>query len=50
MGFARHLTSTEIFEQARTFSAELTRKGERLSNVVRKLCVLAFSEKRRGFQ
>ncbi len=34
MGFARHLTSTEIFEQAKHFSAELTAKGERLSNVV----------------
>mmetsp|Transcript_7873 Transcript_7873/g.16175 ORF Transcript_7873/g.16175 Transcript_7873/m.16175 type:complete len:485 (-) Transcript_7873:146-1600(-) len=34
MGFARHLTSTEIFEQAQQLSAELVRKGERLSNVV----------------
>lgn len=34
MGFARQLTSTEIFEQAQKFSAELILKGERLSNVV----------------
>ena len=34
MGFARHLTSDEIFEQAQRFSAELRARGERLSNVV----------------
>lgn len=34
MGFARQLTSTEIFEQAQLFSAELKKKNERLSNVV----------------
>ena len=34
MGFARHLTADEIFEQAQRFSAELRAKGERLSNVV----------------
>ena len=34
MGFARNLTSTEIFEQAMRFSRELEAKGERLSNVV----------------
>jgi 23S rRNA (adenine2503-C2)-methyltransferase len=34
MGFARHLTSDEIFEQAQRFSAELRSRGERLSNVV----------------
>ena len=34
MGFARHLTASEIFEQAQRFSAELRAKGERLSNVV----------------
>ncbi|MFT5681823.1 MAG: 23S rRNA (adenine2503-C2)-methyltransferase [Myxococcota bacterium] len=34
MGFARHLTADEIFEQAQRFSAELQAKGERLSNVV----------------
>jgi 23S rRNA (adenine2503-C2)-methyltransferase len=34
MGFSRQLTSSEIFEQAQTFSAELKSKGERLSNVV----------------
>lgn len=34
MGFARHLTSAEIVEQAAQFSAELRRRGERLSNVV----------------
>ncbi len=35
MGFARHLSSAEIFEQAKLYSAELTKKGERLSNVVK---------------
>lgn len=34
MGFARNLTSTEIFEQAMRFSRELETKGERLSNIV----------------
>lgn len=34
MGFARNLTSTEIFEQAMRFARELQQEGERLSNVV----------------
>ena len=34
MGFARHLTPAEIFEQAQRFSQDLRAKGERLSNVV----------------
>jgi len=34
MGFARHLDSGEIFEQAARFAAELLGEGERLSNVV----------------
>jgi 23S rRNA (adenine2503-C2)-methyltransferase len=34
MGFARHLTSTEIFEQAMLFARDLEAGGERLSNVV----------------
>lgn len=34
MGFARHLSSGEIFEQAARFAAELQAEGERLSNVV----------------
>jgi 23S rRNA (adenine2503-C2)-methyltransferase len=34
MGFARHLTEAEIFEQAWRFHAELQARGERLSNVV----------------
>ncbi len=34
MGFSRQLTSTEIFEQAQKYSAELRLKNERLSNVV----------------
>jgi 23S rRNA (adenine2503-C2)-methyltransferase len=34
MGFARHLTGGEIFEQAAHFAAELHAEGERLSNVV----------------
>lgn len=34
MGFSRHLTSTEIFEQAQKFSAELKSNNSRLSNVV----------------
>lgn len=34
MGFARQLTSDEIFEQVATFANELKGEGERLSNVV----------------
>ncbi|TFJ85134.1 hypothetical protein NSK_003557 [Nannochloropsis salina CCMP1776] len=34
MGFARQLTESEIFEQALLFSRDLTKGGERLSNVV----------------
>ena len=34
MGFVRHLTEAEIFEQAWRFAAELKERGERLSNVV----------------
>lgn len=34
MGFKRHLSAEEIFEQAQRFSVELQQKGERLSNVV----------------
>lgn len=34
MGFVRHLTADEIFEQAQRFSVELKQRGERLSNVV----------------
>eukprot|EP01036_Dinobryon_divergens_P032155 gene32155-41690_t len=34
MGFSRQLTSTEIFEQAQRFSAELRRNDSRLSNIV----------------
>lgn len=34
MGFARNLTSTEIFEQAMRFAQELAEEGDRLSNVV----------------
>lgn len=34
MGFARHLSATEIFEQAAWFARELAGRGERLSNVV----------------
>ncbi|MGQ9887841.1 MAG: 23S rRNA (adenine(2503)-C(2))-methyltransferase RlmN [Aggregatilineales bacterium] len=34
MGFARHLSAGEIFEQAVRFAAELEASGERLSNVV----------------
>ena len=34
MGFARHLSAEEIFEQAQTFSTELQRRDERLSNIV----------------
>ena len=34
MGFARHLSSSEIFQQAAVFAGELKESGERLSNVV----------------
>ncbi len=34
MGFARHLSASEIFSQAATFANELTQQGQRLSNVV----------------
>jgi len=34
MGFMRHLTITEVFEQAMIFAQELAAEGERLSNVV----------------
>ncbi|MFK7931314.1 MAG: 23S rRNA (adenine(2503)-C(2))-methyltransferase RlmN, partial [Myxococcota bacterium] len=34
MGFARHLSTTEIFEQAAVFARELAAEGQRLSNVV----------------
>jgi 23S rRNA (adenine2503-C2)-methyltransferase len=34
MGFARHLTPDEIFEQAMFFARDLEARGERLSNVV----------------
>ncbi len=34
MGFARHLSATEIFEQAQQMSRELKAEGGRLSNVV----------------
>ncbi len=34
MGFARHLTTAEIFEQAVRFACDLEAEGERLSNVV----------------
>lgn len=34
MGFARHLTATEIVEQALRFSNDLKARGERLSNIV----------------
>jgi 23S rRNA (adenine2503-C2)-methyltransferase len=34
MGFARHLSATEIFEQAAVFARELAATGHRLSNVV----------------
>ena len=34
MGFARHLSAEEIFEQAQTFSKELQQRDERLSNIV----------------
>ena len=34
MGFGRHLSATEIFEQAMIFARDLAARGERLSNVV----------------
>jgi 23S rRNA (adenine2503-C2)-methyltransferase len=34
MGFARQLTSTEIFEQAALYARELQQQGDRLSNIV----------------
>jgi 23S rRNA (adenine2503-C2)-methyltransferase len=34
MGFARHLSADEIFEQAVVFARDLEARGERLSNVV----------------
>ncbi|MBL8132059.1 MAG: 23S rRNA (adenine(2503)-C(2))-methyltransferase RlmN [Anaerolineae bacterium] len=34
MGFARHLSADEIFEQAAYFARDLEARGERLSNVV----------------
>jgi 23S rRNA (adenine2503-C2)-methyltransferase len=34
MGFARHLSADEIFEQALFFARELEKEGDRLSNVV----------------
>lgn len=34
MGFARHLSATEIFEQALFFARDLEARGDRLSNVV----------------
>ncbi|MEZ4667391.1 MAG: 23S rRNA (adenine(2503)-C(2))-methyltransferase RlmN [Anaerolineae bacterium] len=34
MGFSRHLTASEIFEQAVRFARDLETQGERLSNVV----------------
>jgi 23S rRNA (adenine2503-C2)-methyltransferase len=34
MGFARHLTAAEIFEQAALFARDLEAEGDRLSNVV----------------
>ena len=34
MGFGRHLTAGEIFEQAMLFARELTARGQRLSNIV----------------
>ena len=34
MGFSRHLTAVEIFEQAHRFAQELSLKNERLSNIV----------------
>lgn len=34
MGFARHLSATEIYEQAHRYASDLAARGERLSNVV----------------
>ena len=34
MGYSRHLTAVEIFEQAHRFAQELSLKNERLSNIV----------------
>lgn len=34
MGFSRHLSTTEIFEQAMMFARELAARGDRLTNVV----------------
>jgi 23S rRNA (adenine2503-C2)-methyltransferase len=34
MGFVRHLSAAEIFEQASRFAGELQQKQQRLSNVV----------------
>lgn len=34
MGFSRHLSAAEIFEQAQQFANELQEQGERLSNIV----------------
>jgi 23S rRNA (adenine2503-C2)-methyltransferase len=34
MGFARHLSANEIFEQAMFFARDLEARGERLSNIV----------------
>ncbi len=34
MGFARHLTTAEIFEQAMIFARDLKARGSRLSNIV----------------
>ncbi len=34
MGFSRHLTGSEIFEQALFFARDLEARGERLSNIV----------------
>ncbi len=33
-GFTRHLSATEIFDQARYFARELAKKGERITNIV----------------
>ena len=42
MGFARHLSSMEIFEQANLFAQELKQEGRRLSNVVSKPSTITF--------
>lgn len=49
MGFFRQLTSTEIFEQAQRFSAELKVNSSRLSNVVMMGMYSAFQFARRFF-